>query len=141
MVVNNYIVDSLIVPTWVAEQITRGKRIIAKTVHEERLKTDPEYRAEWEAKLKNTKPMMYVDTSTDGRPVIIVGGRGMWYEDMKEKAKRLLEKPRPSADPEFGFEKRDIKADTAMAVDRKLRADKGVKVFHIANNPCYKTEE
>ena len=137
---DNYVVDNLIVPTWVAEQIQRGKRILAKTIHEQRLRDDEDYRASWEAKLKNTKPVMYVDQSTDGRPVIIVGGRGMWYEDMKEKAKRLLEKPAPGKDPAFGHENRNVKADMAMAIDRRKRASVGLKVFHIANNPCYKEE-
>jgi hypothetical protein len=108
--------------------------LIAKAKHEQLMRGDPAYREEHERKLRNTKPVYYLDTSSHRRPVLVVGGRGMWYEDMKEKAERLKEKPNPGQDPHFGMV-RDVKADVSVAIDRRQRSDRGTRVFHIANNP------
>lgn len=125
-------VETLIVPTWYAEKIEANNRLIRQM----KLEKDPAYRAEQERLKHDTKPVYYMDTSDRHRPVMIVGGRGMWYEDMKDKAKRLKEKPDPKGDPQLP--KRDPRADLSAAIDRRLRRQRGIKVIHIRNNPLAK---
>ena len=128
--------DILWVPNHVAERINQQKRLRDYVRHNERMKKDPEYRAEYERKHKDTKPVFYMDTDTRNRPVMVVGGRGMWYKDLQELALRLKEKP----DPAKELPRKNVKADVAMAVDRRIRASRGTTVFHIKNNPCVKEE-
>ena len=127
-----YVVDELIVPGWYAERIAFQKKLIAQLRHKKLLQTDAAYREEWERKRKDTKPLFYQNRSDPNRPIIVVGGGGMWFKDMQEKAERLREKPNPALDPE---NKRDPKVDVADALDRRLRADRGARTFHIKNNP------
>lgn len=129
--------DILWVPNHVAERINQQKRLIAYVKHRERMKKDPEYRADYERRMRDTKPLMYMDTDTRNRPVIVVGGKGMWYNDMKDLAQRLKEKP----DPAKELPRRDVKADVATAIDRRLRGSRGTTVFHIKNNPCRSEED
>lgn len=103
-------------------------------VKEQKLRSDPAYQAEQERAKAGTKPLWYTDTSIPGRPITVVGGGGMYYEDMKDTAKRLAEKPNPSSE----LEKRDPKADLDIAVDRQKRANRGAKSFFFSNNPLAK---
>ena len=119
------------VPNHVAERIGVQKRLIEYVKHRERMKKDPEYKADYERTHKDTKPVFFEDTDTRGRPVIVVGGRGMWYNDMKDLAQRLKEKPEPAKE----IPKRNVKADVAEALERRKRADRGTTVFHIKQNP------
>lgn len=129
--------DTLWVPTHVADRINQQKRLIAYVKHRELMKKDAAYRESYEQKIRDTKPMMYVDTDTRNRPVIVVGGKGMWYHDMKDLAQRLKEKP----DAAKELPQRDVKADVATAIDRRLRGSRGTTVFHIKNNPCRSEED
>ena len=128
--------EFLWVPNHIAERIHAQKRLIEYVKHRERMKKDPAYRADYELKHKDTKPLYFEDTDTRGRPVIVVGGRSMWYNDMKDTAQRLKEKP----DPAKEIPHRDVKADVAAAIDRRLRGNTGTRTFHIKQNPCYKEE-
>lgn len=128
--------DILWVPNHIAERIQAQKKMLEYAKHRRRMETDAAYREEYEKTHKDTKPVFYMDTSTHGRPVMVVGGKGMWYLDMVELAQRLKEKPNPAN--ELG--KRDVKNDVATAVDRRLRQNTGTRTFHIKNNPCF-TEE
>lgn len=97
------------------------ERIVArrKKEIEEMARHDP---IEEERSKRDTKPLMYMDTSDPSRPVMVVGGGGMWYEDMKEKAKRLKEKSNPLTDPERP--KSDPNEDLKLAVEKELRKRK-----------------
>ena len=130
-------VDQLWVPNHIAERIQTHKRMVALAKHRVLMERDPAYREDYERKQRDTKPIMYVDTTTRGRPVIIAGGRGMWYLDAKDLAQRLKEKPDPAKDPEVAG-KRNFRADMSTAIDRRLRAMKNARTFHIKSNPCYK---
>ena len=129
-----HVTPELIVPTWYAEKIAFQKKVIAKLKHRDMMAKNPAYRYEYEQKLKDTKPVFYMDRSTPHRPVLIVGGKGMWYQDMVEKAQRLKEKPNPANDPEM-MSKRNVKEDMSVAIDRRQRNERGTRVFHISNNP------
>lgn len=123
--------DFLWLPNHIAERIGAQKRLIEYVKHRERMKKDAGYREDYENAHKDTKPVFFEDTDTRNRPVIVVGGKGMWYKDMQDLAKRLKEKP----DPAQELPKRDVKADVAMAIERRKRADRGTTVFHMRGTP------
>lgn len=124
-------------PNRVAERINQQKRLHEYLLHRKLMETDPSYKEDYERKNQDTMPVMYVDDTTRGRPVIIVGGRGMWYKDMRDLALRLKEKPDPAKELSG---QRNVKADTAAAIDRYKRRLVGTRSFHIKNNPCFREE-
>jgi len=130
---------TLILPTHVVESIQR-KRLeeIKQMVKEEKLANDPGYQYEQERAKKDTKPITVMDSSDRNRPVIVVGG-GEYYEDLKDKAKRLKEKPDPKLDPDRKW-KADPKRDVGEALDRYYRGKRGTAVFHFPNNPLTKKD-
>ncbi|MCC6191384.1 MAG: hypothetical protein IT318_20365 [Anaerolineales bacterium] len=131
---------ALILPTWYVDVLRRRKAQIRAMAEQKRREADPAYQEERDRKLKDTKPVMYADTRDRHRPVLVVGGGGMWREDMKEKALRLLEKPNPARDPEMGMHGRNLREDVWTATDRRRRALRGARTFHIKNNPVSQKE-
>lgn len=131
----DYAISSLLLPTWYADLLKRRGAETRKLAEQQRLKRDAGWLHENDKALKDTKPVAYADTTDRTRPIFIVGGRGMWREDMKEKVARLREKPNPALNPDIGAHDRNVKEDVSIAVDRRLRAMKGHKTFHIKNNP------
>lgn len=126
-------VGEILVPSWYADIISRRKQQIKQMVQA----ADPNYQEEQERKRKDTKPAVFQDKSDPRRPVFIFGGKGMWYNDMREKALRLKEKPDPKDDPSRG-QKRNPKEDLYVATDRAKRRQRGTRVFHMRNNPLAK---
>lgn len=128
---DTHVVEDLLLPAWYADLIRRRKEEIRLLA----LSKDPAYIEERERSRRDTKPAYYADTSDKRRPILVWGGHGMWYEDAKEKAMRLREKPNPAMDPDHPLYRRDAKADLADAVDRRLRSMAGIRTFHIKGNP------
>lgn len=127
-------VNDILLPSWYADIMMRRKRQIQKMIE----KSQPGYQEEQDKRRKDTKPAVHVDLSDPHRPVIIFGGKGMWYEDMKEKVNRLREKPDPKLDP--SRPRHNPKEDVAVALDRRKRRARGTSVFHIKNNPLSREE-
>ena len=77
-------------------------------------------------RLRDTKPLVYWEKDDTGRFIAVVGGGGMWREDMRDTAKRLMEKPDPRTD---GRQAPDVKNDLDIAIDRAKKRQKGWKIF------------
>ena len=133
-----WVQDKIWLPTWVAENLWEKRRQeVIQMAKQKRLEADPGYQYERERSRKDAKPLVFRDGRTDThRPVIIVGGGGMWYEDMKDMARRAREKPNPKDDPYRV--RRDPKVDVAESLDRRYRQSRGTRTFHIPNNPLVK---
>ena len=126
----------IIVPSWVAARLyEKRRREIEAMAQEARDRKDAGYVFEQERAKQDTKPLLYQDTSERHRPVLVVGGGGLWYQDAKEKALRLKEKPNPASDPDLGMTKRNVKEDLYVALDRHTRRAGGVRTFIMLNNP------
>lgn len=115
---------------WVERQmqknIERGRQEIERR----------EKAAEREHAARDTKPMMYVDDSSD-HPIVIFGGGQHWYNDLKDLAARKREQEWTA--PER-LKQPDPMLTLRTVLDRQKREAVGMKVFHISNNPISSKE-
>ena len=127
------------VPTRIAyeKHIERIKKMVLKRAKLDNQAKDPGYWEQMDRELRDTKPDVFVDRSAKGRPVFVVGMGKLFREDMKDLAKRTLEKPSPMKE---AAENNTLKEDVAKVLDQRYRDSRGIKTFHIRNNPAVRKE-
>lgn len=86
-------------------------------------------------KLRDTKPAIYEYNEAD-RPIVVIGAGQHYRQDMREMAMRRAERPFLPNGPKNP--KPHPLLTLRTAVDKRKRAETGLKVFHIANNPIGK---
>lgn len=128
------------IPLWIPDHYGYERHL--KNV-EARVKADmerlsPQAIEDHEHDLRDTKPDFYVDKSVPGRVVVTVGAGELFREDLKDMARRTLEKPDPRKNPKLS--KRDRIMNDLDTRDFAInRARKGVyKSFAVTNNPLAK---
>ena len=128
------------IPLWIPDQYAYERHMKNVEARVQRYMDQQTVQAQEDRdhELRDTKPDFYVDKSVPGRMVITVGAGELFREDLKDMARRTLEKPDPRKNP--ALSKRDRIMNDLDSRDWAIkRARKGVyKSFSIPNNPLNK---
>lgn len=97
--------DRQALPIWIPDHyayerhLERLDKMIKANAKQEREAKDPAFIEEQNHQLRDTKPDVFVDRSVPGRAVFVVGAGVHYREDMRDMAKRTLERPDPRKNP------------------------------------------
>lgn len=97
--------DKEALPVWVPDHyayerhLERLDTLLKAKAKRDREAKDPAFIEAQNKALQDTKPDVYVDRSVPGRTVFAVGAGVHWREDLREIAKRTLERPDPRKNP------------------------------------------
>lgn len=107
---------------WAERQIKK----LVKMASDQKEAKERKLEIENSPKRRDTKPVLYLHEEAD-RPIIVVGSRSQFLEDLKDIARRRAEEPFLRNPDKF---KRPHPMDTLRTIlDMKQREKKGIKVF------------
>lgn len=130
--------DKQALPIWIPDHyayerhIERLNKRIVEKAKQDRLRKDPAFQEEVNHKLRDTKPDFIVDKSVPGRDVFVVGAGVHWREDLRDMAKRTLERPDPRKNPRLSKRDRIYNdLDTASWLSKRLPTAKKNFYFNL----------
>lgn len=113
-------------PIWIPDRAAYERHLeavnkrLAADMKEMEERRSAGYKEDERRRAKDTKPDFIVDKSVPGRTVIVVGAGQEWNEDLKDLARRTLEKPDPRKNPKLSHRDTIMNDyDTAMWLGKR----------------------
>lgn len=136
------------IPGWYAMHLRRQRRQMLYERTLLRLNNDSRFAEFRDRLLRDTRPDMVEEVGPGQRQVIVIGAGRSYYEDLRDQARRTMERPDPKYDPALDKEF-DLKNDIDQAVERRKAEVEGrtspseptrTLVFSTGNNPLVTAE-